>query len=86
VATVLHGALFRLHEGGMAGKALQNLVARLCEKWWTTERPGAELLVTSLMPYLIIKSIEPSARLVSLIQAMQYKPSFLTNYPFIAVG
>ena len=40
---------------------LQDEIAKLCEYFWEKETPGAEFLITQLVPYLLINSLSGSA-------------------------
>ena len=56
VACALHERLFALRD-----EAAQHAVAKLCEAWYLANRPGAELLLTQLVPFLLIRSLESDA-------------------------
>ncbi|KAG5179871.1 condensin II non structural maintenance of chromosomes subunit-domain-containing protein [Tribonema minus] len=56
----LHGILLYLQ--GAEGAALQTAIARACEAWWRAERPGGEHLVACLLPYLLLRALDPAAR------------------------
>lgn len=56
----LHSILLMLH--GTEAEGLQAAIAAVCEQWWLQEKPGREAVITQLLPYLLVKSLEESAR------------------------
>ncbi|CAM9609122.1 unnamed protein product, partial [Hapterophycus canaliculatus] len=59
-AVCLHDILLSLQ--GLQGEALQGVIAKVCETWWTQDRPGAEHLVVHLLPVMLVRSLGPSAK------------------------
>lgn len=35
---------------------------QVCEMWWTQERPGAEHLVSCLLPVMLVRSLDLDAK------------------------
>lgn len=46
------------------GVETQHIICTLCEKWWMNNLKGRDLLVTQLLPLLLVKSLDRSAKLV----------------------
>jgi hypothetical protein len=59
-ATALHDIL--LHLDGMQGMAVQSTIAKICEVWWLDGLPGAESLVTQLVPYSLAKALDDEGK------------------------
>lgn len=57
----LHAILIPLVDSLPGASSLKALIARICEKWWTSEFADSENLVTQLIPYLLITALSPSA-------------------------
>jgi hypothetical protein len=57
----LHAILIPLEDSLSGASSLKALIARICEKWWTSESTDSENLVTQLIPYLLITALSPSA-------------------------
>ena len=58
---VLHDLLIPLNDAIPGALPLKVTIAKICEKWWTSESEGAENLVTQLLPYLLIAALSPTA-------------------------
>lgn len=40
----------------------QPMDRKVCEMWWTQDRPGAEHLVVHLIPVMLVRSLSPDAK------------------------
>jgi hypothetical protein len=40
------------------------VIAKVCETWWIDERPGAELLVAQLLPYLLVHALSDEGKAI----------------------
>ncbi|CAB1097831.1 unnamed protein product [Ectocarpus sp. CCAP 1310/34] len=59
-AVYLHDIVLSLQ--GLQGEALRRVIAKVCEMWWTQDRPGAEHLVVHLIPVMLVRSLSPDAK------------------------
>ncbi|CAM9206403.1 unnamed protein product, partial [Phaeothamnion confervicola] len=60
---LMHGVLLFLdHGGGLQAAAVQAAVARCCEAWWLGGRPGADLLVAQLVPYVLMRALHADGK------------------------
>ncbi|CAM9531234.1 unnamed protein product [Ectocarpus fasciculatus] len=59
-AVYLHDIVLSLQ--GLQGEALRSVIAKVCEMWWTQDRPGAEHLVVHLIPVMLVRSLSPDAK------------------------
>ncbi|CAM9742427.1 unnamed protein product, partial [Pylaiella littoralis] len=59
-AVYLHDIILSLQ--GLQGDALQAVIGKVCEMWWTQERPGAEHLVSRLLPMMLVRSVDVDAK------------------------
>ncbi len=57
---VLHSILLRLE--GLQGTTIQSRIARMCQVWWTRELPGANRLITQLLPLTMARALEDDGK------------------------
>ncbi len=57
---VLHSILLRLE--GLQGTTIQSRIARVCQAWWTQELPGADRLITQLLPLTLARALEDNGK------------------------
>ena len=52
-----------LEDTSLLAHETHHSICTLCEKWWTNHLKGRDLLVTQLLPLLLVKTLDPSAKL-----------------------
>jgi len=60
-AELLHDILFSLHSCGVEGMFVQKAISAMCEKYWNGQFSDREVLVTQLIPYLVVKTLDGNA-------------------------
>ncbi len=61
VVELLHDSLFELHSCGIEGINVQRAIASCCEAYWDGEFCDREVIVTSLIPLLVLRSLDGNA-------------------------
>ena len=56
-----HGVFFGLADQGEEGRNVQEMIGALGEQWWKLGRHGANMLILTIVPYLLLKSFDERA-------------------------
>ncbi len=72
---VLHSILLRLE--GLQGTTIQSRIARVCQAWWSRELPGADRLITQLLPLTLARALEDDGKEANVKRAHALRQAFL---------
>lgn len=60
--SLLHECLIPLDDEILGVAKLKQVIARICEAWWTQEEAGAENAITQLIPYLLLVALASTSK------------------------
>ncbi len=72
---VLHSILLSLE--GLQGSTIQSRIARVCQAWWSRELPGADRLITQLLPLTLARALEDDGKEADVKRTHALRQAFL---------
>ncbi|EDV27825.1 uncharacterized protein TRIADDRAFT_63696 [Trichoplax adhaerens] len=74
IASILHGILMSLPEAAIT---LQDSISRICELWWSKDFSAKEELIPHMVPYLLMRCLQPDAVLKDIKRLWQIRNCLL---------